>query len=66
MTAPEGPASTAMWVALPARYWDQDQNHSVQPSSHLPAFALLVIVFARDLPGGLWGLVAGRLQRGRP
>jgi branched-chain amino acid transport system permease protein len=29
-------------------------------------FALLVIVFARYLPGGLWGLVAGRLQRGRP
>jgi branched-chain amino acid transport system permease protein len=28
-------------------------------------FALLVIVFARYLPGGLWGLVAGRLQRGR-
>jgi branched-chain amino acid transport system permease protein len=29
-------------------------------------FALLVILFARYLPGGLWGLVAGRLQRGRP
>jgi len=29
-------------------------------------FALLVIVFARYLPGGLWGLVAGRLQGGRP
>ena len=29
-------------------------------------FALLVIVFARYLPGGLWGLVAARLQRGRP
>jgi branched-chain amino acid transport system permease protein len=29
-------------------------------------FALLVIVFARYLPGVLWGLVAGRLQRGRP
>jgi branched-chain amino acid transport system permease protein len=28
-------------------------------------FALLVIVFARYLPGGLWGLVARRLQRGR-
>ena len=28
-------------------------------------FALLVIVFARYLPGGLWGLVAGRLQRVR-
>jgi branched-chain amino acid transport system permease protein len=28
-------------------------------------FALLVIVFARYLPGGLWGLVASRLQRGR-
>ena len=28
-------------------------------------FALLVIVFARYLPRGLWGLVAGRLQRGR-
>ena len=28
-------------------------------------FALLVIVFARYLPSGLWGLVAGRLQRGR-
>src|SRR3954471_3096031 len=28
-------------------------------------FALLVIVFARYLPGGLWGLVATRLQRGR-
>jgi len=28
-------------------------------------FALLVIVFARYLPGGLWGLVSGRLQRGR-
>jgi len=28
-------------------------------------FALLVIVFARYLPGGLWGLVAGRLQGGR-
>jgi branched-chain amino acid transport system permease protein len=26
-------------------------------------FALLVIVFARYVPGGLWGLVAGRLQR---
>ncbi len=29
-------------------------------------FALLVIVFARYLPGGLWGLVSSRLQRGRP
>ncbi len=28
-------------------------------------FALLVIVFARYLPGGLWGLVSSRLQRGR-
>ena len=28
-------------------------------------FALLVIVFARYLPGGLWGLVAGRLQGAR-
>jgi len=28
-------------------------------------FGLLVIVFARYLPGGLWGLVAGRLRRGR-
>ena len=28
-------------------------------------FALLVIVFARYLPGGLWGLVSGGLQRGR-
>jgi len=27
-------------------------------------FALLVIVFARYLPGGLWGLVAGRLRGG--
>jgi branched-chain amino acid transport system permease protein len=29
-------------------------------------FALLVILFARYLPGGLWGLAARRLQRGRP
>ncbi len=29
-------------------------------------FALLVIGFARYLPGGLWGLAAQRLQRGRP
>jgi hypothetical protein len=41
---PCGPAMTAMWVALPARYCDQDRNHWVQPSSHLPAFGLLVIV----------------------
>ena len=31
----------------------------------LIVFALLVILFARYLPGGLWGLVAGRLQRDR-
>ncbi len=29
-------------------------------------FALLVILFARYLPGGLWGLAARQLQRGRP
>ncbi len=29
-------------------------------------FALLVIVFARYLPGGLWGAVAGRLRGVRP
>ena len=28
-------------------------------------FALLVILFARDLPGGLWGLAARLLQRSR-
>lgn len=28
-------------------------------------FALLVILFARYLPGGLWGWASGRLQRGR-
>ena len=29
-------------------------------------FALLVIVFARYIPGGLWGLVAARLQGRKP
>ncbi len=29
-------------------------------------FALLVIVFARYIPGGLWGLIAARLQGRRP
>ena len=29
-------------------------------------FALLVIVFARYIPGGLWGLIAARLQRRKP
>jgi branched-chain amino acid transport system permease protein len=29
-------------------------------------FALLVILFARYLPEGLWGVAARRLQRGRP
>src|SRR5690242_19520117 len=46
---PFGPAWTAIWVALPARYWDQDQNHWVHPSSHLPAFGLATIVIG--LPG---------------
>jgi hypothetical protein len=41
---PFGPASTARWVALPARYCDQDRNHSVQPSSQSPAFGLDSIV----------------------
>jgi len=41
---PFGPASTAMWVALPATYWDQERNHSVQPSSQLPDFGLDSIV----------------------
>src|SRR5215469_17770560 len=41
---PPGPASTARWVALPPRYWFQSRNHSVQPSSQLPALGLLVIV----------------------
>jgi branched-chain amino acid transport system permease protein len=29
-------------------------------------FALLVILFARYVPGGLWGLIAGRLQGRKP
>lgn len=29
-------------------------------------FALLVIVFARYIPGGIWGVMAARLQRRRP
>ena len=29
-------------------------------------FALLVILFARYLPGGLWGALAARLRRSRP
>jgi branched-chain amino acid transport system permease protein len=29
-------------------------------------FALLVIVFARYIPGGLWGVIAARLQGRRP
>jgi hypothetical protein len=41
---PPGPASTARWVALPARYWDQERNHSVQPSSQSPDFGLDSIV----------------------
>ena len=41
---PLGPASTARWVALPARYCDQDRNHSVQPSSQSPDFGLDSIV----------------------
>jgi branched-chain amino acid transport system permease protein len=28
-------------------------------------FALLVIVFARYIPGGLWGFIAARLQGNR-
>jgi branched-chain amino acid transport system permease protein len=29
-------------------------------------FALLVIVFARYIPGGLWGMMAARMQGRRP
>ena len=41
---PSGPALTASPSALPFRYSGQLRNHSVQPSSHLPAFVLLVMV----------------------
>src|SRR5690242_9031512 len=41
---PCGPASTASPVALPFRYCDQGRNHGVQPSSHLPAAVLAVMV----------------------
>ena len=41
---PCGPAITAWPSALPFRYCDQVRNHSVQPSSHLPAAVLLVTV----------------------
>ena len=41
---PCGPACTASPSALPLRYCDQGRNHSVQPSSHLPAAVLLVTV----------------------
>src|SRR5689334_6629918 len=41
---PVGPTSTASWVALPRSSWFQVRNHSVYPSSHLPATGLPVIV----------------------
>ena len=48
---PEVPACTATPSALPFRYCGQVRNHSVQPSSHLPAAVLAVTVIG--LPGML-------------
>src|SRR4029450_8981644 len=51
---PLGPASTAWCNALPSRSSDQLRNQTVQPSPHVPARGLPVIVTGSPGTASLW------------